>query len=164
MYQTEKGTVNDQSNFGNLEISLLSFFFWQISGTLHTFRHFLAKSWQIFGKKEEIGQLLKLVFVFLQNFGTNFGGTLEENQPKKCWKVNISEFGFTYCQCISQMLEVGNSLSSTHKAYLELPKHWTLSPAFTGSSLPGPESPLRFYHLERSLEIPLHVHKLKWPF
>ena len=46
-----------------------------------------AFSWQIFGtyleRKKELADFCNLVFVFLLNFETNFGGKLDENQPKK---------------------------------------------------------------------------------
>ena len=63
-----------------------------------------AFSWQSFGtyleRKKELADFWNLVFVFLLKFETNFGGKLDENQPKKCRKVEKSEFGFTCSQCI----------------------------------------------------------------
>ena len=47
-----------------------------------------AFSWQSFGtyleRKKKLADFSNLVFVFLLKFETNFGGKLDENQPKKC--------------------------------------------------------------------------------
>ena len=63
-----------------------------------------AFSWQIFGtyleRKKKLADFRNLVFVSLLKFETNFGGKLDENQPKKCRKVEKSEFGFMCSQCI----------------------------------------------------------------
>ena len=64
---------------------------------LGDFQHFLGKSME---RKKELADFGNLVFIFLLNFETKFVGKLDENQPKKCRKVEKSEFGFTCSQCI----------------------------------------------------------------
>ena len=62
-------------------------------------QHSLASFGTYLEIKKYLAELWNLVLVFLLNFGTIFGGKLDENQPKKCRKVKKSEFGFTCSQC-----------------------------------------------------------------
>ena len=76
--------------FGYFALGRLSAFSWQSFGTYLERKKCLANFWIQF-------------LVFLLNFGTNFVGKLDKNQPKKCRKVEKSDFleiGFSCSQCI----------------------------------------------------------------
>ena len=62
-------------------------------------------------RKKYLADFWNLAFVFPLNFGTNFGGKLDKNQPKKCRKVEKSVFVFTCSQCISTIFEKRKSIA-----------------------------------------------------